>query len=163
MEETINRLSENETLTSANAVVLAEKLKSKIMPGYTEMLKKTFDGETICTENFVKAVNDWVSEKTKGMIEKVLDENNDEMLAVFINAVAFEDKWKLEYKDNDIVEEETFHNANGTTVETDMLYSSEWKYIENKYFTGTIKPYKNEDYSLMLLLPKKENSSVFIR
>ena len=44
-----------------------------------------------------------------------------------------------------------------------MLNSMEDGYIENDFFTGFLKPYKDEKYAFMALLPKKKSSLFMLR
>lgn len=149
------------SLMSSNAVCVRDSISKTMTDGYEERLKKTFDGKLFSSADIVRDVNVWVKEKTKGMIEKVADDSMNQMMACLMNAIAFESEWMEEYEEDDIHEDD-FNNADGTVTEVQMLESSEDTYIENEFFTGFVKPYKDEKYAFMALLPKKKESSTFL-
>lgn len=158
----IQKLSiESESLMSSNVVCVKKDIYASITEGYEERLKENFDGKLISTDDIVKDVNEWVDKKTKGMIRNAADDSMNQMLACLMNAIAFEAEWMEEYEDDDIHEGD-FNNADGTISEVQMMESSEDTYIEDDFFTGFIKPYKDENYAFMALLPKKKKSSSFL-
>ena len=147
---------DSDALTSTNAVCIREDIKNKITPGYEAHLQELFGGKLFTALNMVDAVNQWVNEKTNGMIPKIADESMNGMIASLMNAIAFDAKWAKKYESDDIDPGE-FHNADGSCSEVTMLISTERKYIEDSYFTGFTKPYKDVGFSFMALLPKKKN------
>lgn len=161
-KETIRVLSEliesGGKLHSANAVCVKEKIVDTINAEYIEELQKCYSGELFSSSNMVRDVNNWIAEKTNGMIKDVVDESAEEMLACIINAIAFESKWSEEYEE-DQIRDEKFHNADRTNKTVPMLHSTEWKYIEQEMYTGFIKDYKGLNYSFMGLLPRKKGIS----
>ncbi len=149
------------SLMSSNAVCVKESISGSISAGYPDRLKEVFAGKLFTSSDIVRDVNAWVKEKTKGMIEDAADESMNHMLACLMNAIAFEAEWMEQYEDDDIHEGD-FYNADGTVSEVQMLESSEDTYIENEFFTGFMKPYKDEKYAFMALLPKKKKSASFL-
>lgn len=149
-------LMEGNFLKSSNAVCINNKIKEDTAPGYEEHLKEIFDGKLFTSANMVNDVNRWVNEKTQGMISKITDVSIKHLLACFLNAVAFNAKWEKKYEYDDI-EEGTFTNSDGTSSEVTMMSGEENQYIENEFFTGFTKPYKDAGYSFMALLPKKDD------
>ena len=148
-------LMKKDALISSNAVCVREDIKDRIVPGYEEHLKETFGGKLFTTKNMVNAVNRWVNENTKGMIDQIADDSMKDMLAGLINAIVFEAKWDKEYRSYDI-EPGHFNNSDGSQSEVTMMNSTELNYIEDPHFTGFTKLYKRVGYSFMALLPKKE-------
>lgn len=149
------------SLMSSNAVCVKESISKSIRPEYSNRLKDIFEGKLFMSADIVRDVNAWVKEKTKGMIEKAADESMNQMMACLMNAIAFGAEWMEEYEDDDIHEDE-FNNADGTVSEVQMLESAEDTYIEDEFFTGFVKPYKDEKYAYMALLPKKKKSASFL-
>jgi serpin B len=97
------------------------------------------------------------------MIDQIVDDSMNNMLMTLINAVAFEAEWEDEYDEDDIKEDE-FSNADGTKSMVNMMFSKEHFYIEDEFFTGFLKPYKGNTYSLMALLPKNaRNERIYKR
>lgn len=155
-------LSENKQLISSNAVCVRSDHKKNIHRTYSYELSELFDGKLFTSKNMAKAVNKWVSQKTGKMITKLADEEAfKDAVACLMNAIAFEAGWAREYKEKDIFPG-TFRNADGTVIETDMLHSEENLFIEDEFFRGVIKPYKNHEFSFMALLPLKDDMTFMI-
>lgn len=161
LKELGGKLKENEDVISANATIVRREIEKSILPDYSERLKASFDGDLVVSQNIVKDTNAWVSEKTNGRIMKVADDFMSDMLVCLINAILFEAEWKDEYEEEDIFENGMFTNADGSISDVTMLSSVEWNYLENEYFTGFAKPYKNS-FSYVALLPKKKKSRHFL-
>ena len=150
--------SKDDALSLANALCVNETIADSIKPEFKEMLSGDYGAEIFASKDIVNDVNKWVKEKTRGMIEKLANENMKNMLACLMNAICFEAEWAEPYEDEDIYEDEEFANADGSKAEVTMLVSKEECYIENDLFTGFIKPYKESGYSFMALLPKSESA-----
>ena len=146
----------SEDLLCSNAVCVREDLKDTVRPDYPETLRKYFSGELFSSADMVGDVNAWVREKTKNMIDGILDDSMQEILLCLANAIAFQADWKEQYREDDIYDE-LFVNADGTSSELPMLHSTEYAYVEDEAFTGFVKPYKDDRFSFMALLPKQDS------
>jgi len=155
--ELSQKLSDDDTLSIANALCVNETIRDSIKEGFKEQLSKDYSSELFTSKNIVDDVNKWVKEKTKGMIDKLADKSMEKMLACLMNAICFEAEWQKQYKEDDISEDE-FHNADGTISEVEMLGSNEYEYINTNEYEGFVKPYKGNKYSYMALLPKNESA-----
>ena len=96
--------------------------------------KRAFDNATC------KEINNWVSDNTDGMIDKILDNIPDEAIMYLINAVSFDAEWGNVYKENDI------SDGKFTNSESDGC-------------KGFIKQYKGGKYSFAALLPDNDIAS----
>lgn len=108
--------------------------------------KRAFDNAT-CED-----INNWVTEHTDGMIDKLLDSNDKLSNIALINAIAFDAVWETYYFDN-FVEDGTFTDANGNEKSVTMLASEESEYINGDNCTGFIKKYKGGKYGFAAILP----------
>lgn len=107
------------------------------------------------SEQTVKDINNWVSEKTNKMIEKIINEVGEDTVMYLINAVMFDAEWMDEYNKGDI-SDGIFTSYNGDIREVEMMNSTESRYIEDGKATGFIKDYKNGKYSFVALLPNED-------
>ena len=148
-------LTENGTLLLANAVFIREDLRGTVPARYEAMLESVYGGSLFAGHDMVREINDWVRENTLGMIDGVADESMCQMTAGLLNAAAFEDAWKKPYEEGQIRKED-FTNADGSVSRPEMLHSEEQRYIEDRFFTGFVRPYQGGDYSFMALLPTEE-------
>lgn len=103
-------------------------------------------------------INNWVKVKTHDMIPKVIDELQPDDLMCLFNAIAFEGEWMLAYEDKQI-KTGNFTTEEGTKQKAEFMYDIDSYYIEDDNATGFIKPYKDERYAFVALLPR-ENVSI---
>ncbi len=109
--------------------------------------------QTAFQDSTAGAINQWVSDKTDGMITNILNQIPPNTRMYLLNAVSFDARWKKEYWPND-VHERTFTNASGEKETAEMMSSKEYSYnyIEDADAVGFIKPYK-DGYSFVGILP----------
>ncbi len=113
----------------------------------SDVYKAAFDEQT------VKDVNAWASEKTNGMIEKIVDEYSSGTVMQLINAICFEAEWVTEAKDTLPL---SFNNADGSEKETEFMKFKESKYISTENAVGVVKDYKGGKYSFVALMPDED-------
>ncbi|MBS6765556.1 MAG: serpin family protein [Clostridium sp.] len=113
-----------------------------------KLYQAPFDNSTL------KDINNWVSDKTHGMIEDILDEIPDEAIMYLINAIAFDAEWENIYKENEVMAD-VFTTENGSEQIAELMYSEENEYLEDENTTGLIKYYKDGKYAFAGLLPKE--------
>ena len=113
---------------------------------HAEIYKRAYNSE------IVNDINNWVSEHTDGMIDKLLDNGDALSNIALINATAFNAVWETYYFDN-FVEDGTFTDANGNEQSVTMLISEESEYIHGDNCTGFIKKYKGGKYGFAAILP----------
>ena len=98
-------------------------------------------------------INKWVSQKTDGQINKLLEEVPDKDVVMYlINALSFDAEWDEIYEQEDI-RDNKFTKLDGTTQQVEFMNSNEFGYIELDGATGVTKPYKDNKYSFVALLP----------
>ena len=105
----------------------------------------------------VNEINRWVSEKTDGMIEEILDGVPEGTLNLLIlNALAFDAKWASPYVQESDVRSGSFTKENGKKVEVEYLADTEHLYLtDGDRAVGFIKPYAGGRYAFAALLPAK--------
>ena len=105
-------------------------------------------------DSTVQEINGWVSQKTDGMIPKVMDQIPPMAVMYLINALAFDAEWSQIY-DEDDVSPDVFTAADGTLQVVEFLRSWEQDYLSDDSATGFIKYYKGERYAFVALLPNE--------
>lgn len=110
--------------------------------------KAPFDDQTLVN------INDWVKNNTDGMIEKILDKIDPDMVMYLINAVLFDAEWQSQYDTGDITDG-TFNAYDGTKETAKMMSSTENLYLDDGKATGFVKNYAGGKYSFAALLPNE--------
>ena len=116
------------------------------------IFKEAFDGETL------KNINNWVTQKTNGQIQDVLDKIDPDAVMYLVNAINFEADWQKVYEKYQ-VNDGTFTKADGTEQTVEFMHSDERTYIEDENTTGFVKYYKSGKYAFVALLPD-ENTDI---
>ena len=105
-------------------------------------------------EQTCKDINNWVKEKTDGMIPSALDEIPADALMYLINALAFDAEWADIYEKYQVKDGE-FTKEDGTKQQCELMYSTESNYFEDEKATGFLKYYKSGKYAFVAMLPKE--------
>lgn len=112
-------------------------------------------------------INNWIDEKTNGMIDQMLTEPLDAQtqLALF-NTVYFKGKWQIPFKASD-THKENFYLQSGQEdaeqVEMMNLYATEVDYIANDFAEGVILPYQNDGNQNMAFIALKPTDNTNVR
>ena len=104
-------------------------------------------------EQTCKDINNWVKEKTDGMIPSALDKIPADALMYLINALAFDAEWADIYEKYQVKDGE-FTKEDGTKQKCELMYSTESNYFEDAKATGFLKYYKSGKYAFVAMLPK---------
>ena len=103
----------------------------------------------------VEDINSWVKVKTDGMFESIINSLSPDDVMCLINTVLFDAEWKEPY-DLYGISKKVFQNSDGKFKPIDFMSSEEGIYLECDDAVGVIKPYKNEQYSFVALLPNAD-------
>lgn len=143
----------------ANAIWFKDKEGLIIEEDFLQINKDYYDAEVYkgaFDESTKNDINAWVNKKTDGMIEELLEDNPpDEAIMYLINALSFDAEWENIYNENDIREDD-FTSWNGDVETVEFMYSEEYGYIEIPNAIGFSKPYADNKYSFVALLPDEE-------
>ena len=102
----------------------------------------------------VKRINAWCADKTKGKIPVLFDKLDATTRCVLAGAVHFAADWKTPF-DKDATMEGSFTLQDGTKIKTKIMQQNgQMKYGETDETLALELPYKNDGYSMLLLLPK---------
>lgn len=104
----------------------------------------------------VKRINGWVSEKTEGLIEKIVEGAIDPLTVMYlINAIYFNGDWTVQF-DPDETRPGPFHRPDGSTVEVDMMHMEEQEqmlYQRGEDYQAVNLYYGDAGFAMTLVLP----------
>lgn len=114
-----------------------------------EIYKSPFDLSTI------KDINSWVNKNTKGMIPTLLKEDGikGNTMMMLINTLYFESEWARPYTSST---EGVFTDLEGGVHNIKCLNSKEYQYFDLGNADAFKKPYANENYSFVGILPHED-------
>ena len=110
--------------------------------------KAAFDDQTL------KDINNWIKDRTDGMIDSILDQIDEDAVMYLINALVFDAEWQHVYDKSDVYKGK-FTNIGGTEKQVDMMHSEETVYLQDEKAIGFMKPYSGSKYNFAVLLPNE--------
>ena len=144
-------------LNLANSIWFRDDERFTVNDDFLQINANYFDADIykIPFENkAVKDINNWVKEKTDGMIPEILDEIKKDDIMYLVNALAFEAEWANIYTRDD-VRRGTFTTEDGKKQEAEYMHGTEHIYLQDDHATGFVKYYKEGKYAFVALLPNE--------
>lgn len=93
--------TEKVSLSLADSIWIRDACASEIKENFLQINKDYYDAEVYASpfdETTLSDVNLWTKNKTKGMIDKILEEINPMDFMYLINALYFEGEWEEKYE-----------------------------------------------------------------
>lgn len=145
-------LVSSNTIWSQSGFELGEK--------WTQKVKDIIGGE-VSVVDFKKPIdacdliNNHCGEVTKGKIPAIIkpDFINKDTRIVLTNAIYFKGQWKVEFNKNQ-TRQEKFYSESGVSSVDMMHRQGNILYFEHNDFQAVDLPYKGDDLSMMVILPR---------
>jgi len=150
-------LSRNEDVTLETANSLWARGGIPFVEEYIRAIEEFYRAETaeldFTDPKTVTRINEWVSEKTHGKIDRIIDQLDPMAIMVLINAVYFKAAWQNPFNDY-VTEEDDFTLANGTKKIVMMMYQhDDFGYFETETFQAVRLPYEGWGFEMLIFLP----------
>ena len=147
------------TLNIANSVWLRQGLEFN--QEYLDILNQYYMAQASTLDfgnpSSKDTINRWVSEKTNGKIEEIVDEIKPLDIAFLINAIYFNANWSTPFEEG-YTSKKDFTLLDGSKVKADLMSkTAHLLYQENNEFQAVELPYgENERYVMRVYLPKED-------
>ncbi|MGP1436077.1 MAG: serpin family protein [Phocaeicola sp.] len=147
-------------MSIANSIWVANNLILKT--DFVKTNKTVFDAEVknadFNSSNTLKAINDWIADKTNDCIKDFLQELDPGTRMMLINALYFKGSWTSKFNKAD-TKKKKFTNLDGSVEKVDMMHQENpFAYATNNTFEMLCLPYGNQAYRMMVLLPNKNTT-----
>ena len=152
MEE-LPKQDKESRLALANSLWLDTRFDA--LTAYKGILTDSYDAEVrkVDMATAMDDINNWCSQKTNGLIPKILKKNEAGLSMLLLNALYFKGEWDDPFDEGD-TQEDAFANADGTESRTAFMNKEDWlRYVQNDLFGMVSLPYGNGAFSLQVLLP----------
>lgn len=103
-------------------------------------------------------INGWVSDRTNGFIDRIVDMLEPELVMLLINAIYFDGTWTNTF-DSDDTREQPFRRADGSTVTVDMMSISDVEFgfgygnVGDAGYAAVDLPYGGGAFSMLAVVP----------
>ncbi len=110
-------------------------------------------------QSAVDNINQWVDDKTKGLIEEIIDDISKDELSFLINALHFKSDWANAFDENQ-TETGSFKKTDGTTLSVDFMSSD--RNVTSTFNDNWLMvdlPFKDSTFSLTLVRPTDDDKT----
>lgn len=102
----------------------------------------------------LNTINGWVNTKTKGKIDKIIDQVRPEDIMFLLNAIYFNGEWKYRF-DNSQTSNQKFTKEDNSSIQVPtMTIENNFNYYNDTNFEMLEMPYGSGKFSMLVLLPK---------
>ena len=150
-------------LETANAMYVDEKMKmSSSFDDLADILSNTYQASLkrcdLSSAETMNEINDWVNEKTHGLIPSILDEPMDPGIRMtLLNAVYFKAAWVNAFE-KELTDKQIFHGKEGD-ISVDMMHQQDhFEYAENDEYQMIRLPYHG-GCEMTVYLPKDSTAA----
>ena len=148
----------------ANAIWHREGLPvlAEFVATSAETFDATVDGVDFAAPESVDAINAWVSQKTRGRIEKIVDDPGEllDTVMFLVNAIYFKGTWQLQF-DPDRTRTDQFALLDGATADVEMMRQSDIEILRHhasEAFEAAELLYGRGAFAMTILLPPEGTS-----
>jgi len=127
-----------------------------ILGNYYNAEAKSFDINDVTAP---EKINEWISDKTNGLIKEMVDKLNDNTVMLLINAIYFKGKWKLQF-DPDDTSEKPFFKPSGNQSDVQMMKQTEdFSVYDGDGFMLAEFPYGQGNFVMDIILPDTKSGT----
>ncbi|XP_060657880.1 serine protease inhibitor 42Dd-like [Drosophila nasuta] len=112
-------------------------------------------------EKAARAINSWVEQRTENLIKELISPSalHQDTQLVLINAVHFKGTWAHQFPKIDTRNEKFYLNNDNSIKVPMMKLTKRFRYAELDFLDATALelPYKDSDWSLLILLPNRKS------
>jgi serine protease inhibitor len=148
------------TLNIADSIWIRDSFEPYIRQDFTQKLNEYFGSEVFCRDfgdpQTPDEINGWISNKTEGKIDKMVDGISPELVMFLINAIYFKGEWVTSFNES-ATKEADFFLSNGSTVEADMMSTKgNFSFYEGADFKAARFPYGRDKIAMYVFLPNSD-------
>ena len=128
-----------------------------IKDNYRKLLSQQSDvvlGKLDTSED-IEVANQWVSDRSKGKIKTILDDNATNAQLIVANTNYFMGRWKKKFSEHQ-TQPFPFYGEKGQTSVPMMRVQSQFRFVEGSDYQAIALNYEDESYTSIVILPGKQ-------
>ena len=142
---TINDVIIKDHIGVANALFIKNEYKQYVLNNFMNTMTNKYNSEVLYDEfKTPNVINEWVNNKTNGMIDKILDRIDPDFVLGLANALAIDVEWPSSFECNKTTKD-SFTKVDNKKMDTEMMHKSyddsNAKYLKDDLAEGIILPY----------------------
>ena len=153
------KVDKDVTLDIANAIFV-NKNNAKLKPQFEQDMQTYYNAKAealdFTASSTLDHINGWCDEKTKGMIPKILDAVEPNMVTYLLNAIYFKADWATKFDQKNTKNESfTKEKGEGSTTLPMMHQNVLINYLKNDTYCAIEMPYGNGSWKMTVMLPEE--------
>lgn len=143
----INDVTIKDKVSVANSIFIRDIYEGNVLTTYKDKLKNNYNADMII-DKFATPdkINEWVHDKTNGMIDKILNSVSPDFVLGLANALSMDIEWENVFECSETKSQE-FTKIDGSKINVEMMHKDGNQYIKEDNVEGIILPYKKEEGS----------------
>ncbi|MBN2666740.1 MAG: serpin family protein [Bacteroidales bacterium] len=145
-------------ISIANSVWTEDDFEVK--KAFTDVLTSYYDAEAqsfdIDDPLAPGLMNNWIEDKTNGLIKEMISKLPDNTVMLLINAIYFKGQWKLKFDESKTVDEAFFTTGSSQVTVPMMKQKKDFKVYEENGFKIAEFPYGQGNYVMDVILPDEK-------
>lgn len=131
------------------------QLNERFLQDIERFYRAVVEGLDFAQPDSIRRINGWVSRATEGLIPSVVDQLDDDVVVLLINAVYFKGSWTTPFN-KEATRPEPFHLSDGNSIEVPMMRrTGRVAYYENEALQAVRLPYGDDErLAMYLFLPR---------
>lgn len=101
----------------------------------------------------LKTINDWVKNKTREKIDKIIEVISPYDVMVLVNAVYFNGEWTYQFEKDNTADRVFFYDNGSSAQLPTMMIKGTFNYYRHNQFEMIELPYGGGKYSMLVLVP----------
>ena len=151
-------LLSNDKVKIANGLFIKNKYKNNVKSSFLTNIQSDYNGELIYDDyETPKVINDWVKEKTDGMIPSLMDDISSDFVMGISNAIAIDVEWFSTFECT-ATRKQKFTKEDNSKIDVEMMNktaeSNYMAYFDNKKAKGVTIDYEDGTLEFVGILPK---------
>jgi len=126
-----------------------------ILTNYYDAESESFD---INDSTAPDRINEWIENKTNGLITEMIDKLEDNTVMLLINAIYFKGKWKSQFDESKTVQMPFYKSAINQIDVPMMKQETEFSVYEGNGFVLAEFPYGQGNFVMDVILPDEQSS-----
>ena len=162
LQKSFQKVDPNVQVLIANSLWAEQgfSLKPKFLQTNQEYYNANFTELDFMNPQALSIINDWVSQKTQGKIDKIVDKISPDGVLFLINAIYFKGNWKTPF-DKSQTANKTFSLTDGSSKQQPMMSQKGiYGYYETDTFQAVSLPYGKEGTLAMYIFLPNSNSNL---
>ena len=158
--DSLENVDKQVQLGIADSVWIRDSFEPLVKQDFTQRVKDYFKSEIFARDfgspQTPDEINAWISNKTNGKIDKMVDQIDPELVMFLINAIYFKGEWITSFNES-ATKEADFFLSDGSTVKVNMMSTKgNFSYYEGEDFKAARFPYGRDKIAMYIFLPNRD-------